>query len=432
MRRGLPAEFDVVIARAMAKLPDERYASAGDLGRAARAAALGRSPTEPERMVARGAAAPDAAPTEPGLAAEAETRTAVAAPPPAQPRRWVPQLAGGALILLAAVLTLALRNEPDAAPNAATVATSSPTPTVTVTVTASPTPTATATAAIAKKVAQVTHVGSRPSGIALAGGDAWVMSPDRPRLTRVSLATLKERKHHPELGWGMRAIVGYGGSVWVASGSKHQILRLDARTGRVGDHFAVPGDPQRLAVNHDGVWVGLSSPEGQSGQVLRLDRRTGERLDTFTLAEGVGPMVATPEALFVTKRDIDTLTRVEPGTAAPTDIVRLAGPLRSMRYARGTIYMIFQDEDTIARISTNGHGMVFGSAGHRPSQAQPLGKHVFVTARNDQSVLVLRPDDLLEAQEPIRVGLNPVAMAASGKSLYVVSLDAKLTKIDYL
>ena len=36
----------------------------------------GASPTEPERMVARGAAAPDAAPTEPGLAAEASTRTA--------------------------------------------------------------------------------------------------------------------------------------------------------------------------------------------------------------------------------------------------------------------------------------------------------------------------------------------------------------------
>ena len=34
------------------------------------------SPTEPERMVARGAAAPGAAPTEPGLAAEASTRTA--------------------------------------------------------------------------------------------------------------------------------------------------------------------------------------------------------------------------------------------------------------------------------------------------------------------------------------------------------------------
>jgi len=49
LRRGLRAEFDVTVARAMAKGPDDRYPSAGDLGRAARAAALGRSPSEPER-----------------------------------------------------------------------------------------------------------------------------------------------------------------------------------------------------------------------------------------------------------------------------------------------------------------------------------------------------------------------------------------------
>src|SRR3954454_14324633 len=51
-RRGLRSQFDAVVARAMAKEPDARFPSAGDLGRAARAAALGRTATEPERMVA--------------------------------------------------------------------------------------------------------------------------------------------------------------------------------------------------------------------------------------------------------------------------------------------------------------------------------------------------------------------------------------------
>ena len=35
VRRGLPAQFDLAVARAMAKEPDDRYPSAGDLGRAA-------------------------------------------------------------------------------------------------------------------------------------------------------------------------------------------------------------------------------------------------------------------------------------------------------------------------------------------------------------------------------------------------------------
>jgi len=55
---GVPREFERVLARALAKDPEDRYPSAGDFGRAALAAAEGRSPTEAERSVARGAAAP--------------------------------------------------------------------------------------------------------------------------------------------------------------------------------------------------------------------------------------------------------------------------------------------------------------------------------------------------------------------------------------
>jgi hypothetical protein len=56
----VPAAFDRVIARAMAKSPDDRYPSAGDLGRAALAAAAGREVSASERWVATGAAAGEA------------------------------------------------------------------------------------------------------------------------------------------------------------------------------------------------------------------------------------------------------------------------------------------------------------------------------------------------------------------------------------
>ena len=55
---GVPRDFDRVLARALAKAPEDRFPSAGDFGRAVLAAAEGRSVTEEERSVARGAAAP--------------------------------------------------------------------------------------------------------------------------------------------------------------------------------------------------------------------------------------------------------------------------------------------------------------------------------------------------------------------------------------
>lgn len=55
---GVPDEFDAVLRRALAKEPEDRFPSAGDLGRAAVAAAQGQITRELGQSVARGEAAP--------------------------------------------------------------------------------------------------------------------------------------------------------------------------------------------------------------------------------------------------------------------------------------------------------------------------------------------------------------------------------------
>src|SRR3954471_11661096 len=57
--------LDAVVERALEKEPDARYPSAGDFARALSAAVAGQAPSEPERTVAVGRAAPPPPPTTP-------------------------------------------------------------------------------------------------------------------------------------------------------------------------------------------------------------------------------------------------------------------------------------------------------------------------------------------------------------------------------
>ncbi len=113
----VPMSLDDVAIRAMSKAPQDRYPSAGDLGRASLAALHGEQPTVPERTVATGAAATREAPvmratTDPTAAAKpaaasrpsAATRRLEPGQPAGPPPRRRLLLAGGLLAGVAAVV----------------------------------------------------------------------------------------------------------------------------------------------------------------------------------------------------------------------------------------------------------------------------------------------------------------------------------------
>jgi len=151
----LPVEFDAVIARAMAKNPDDRYPSAGDLGRDALAAADRQRATILERSVAVGRAAP-AAGSPAGAAgppaAGSPSRAAVPhgvgvtpdvagqrtdPPPPNRSRTWFAAGGAGALIV-AVVAVLLLSGALSSNATSTTTSTTTPTTTPTATTTTAP------------------------------------------------------------------------------------------------------------------------------------------------------------------------------------------------------------------------------------------------------------------------------------------------------
>ena len=72
------------------------------------------------------------------------------------------------------------------------------------------------------------------------------------------------------------------------------------------------------------------------------------------------------------------------------------------------------------------------TAGHGPAQLAIAGGRVFVSSRDDQAVSVLDSDELALVGEPIPVAINPYAIVADKRSVWVSGLgDNTLTRIDY-
>jgi streptogramin lyase len=194
----------------------------------------------------------------------------------------------------------------------------------------------------------------------------------------------------------------------------------------------VPTKPIRLSVDDTGVWVGTEWQRGGPGQLQQFDPRTGKLVQTIVVNEGVGSVLAAAGAIWVVKDRTNKVARLQPGEVRLVDWATLPGRVRSLHYGGGYLWATYQGENAIARIGVRDRSLAFAAAGNGPMQAVLAGNRVFVTSRNDQAVNVIDPRTLKMIGPAIGVSLNPYAMVADDRSVWVTGLgDNSLTRIDY-
>ena len=403
---GLPPEMDEVVARAMAKQPDDRFPSAGDLGRAAVAALAGRRPQEGERLVAIGAAAPDEtstvtsgtivnAPGEP--ASEAETRVHTDS---AQLRRAA--AAGVVVLCLAAgVVGGALLLGSDAGEKeVATTPTPTPAPTV---------------------VARIS-AGVRPNTVAVTAGNVFVGSFRARHMALIDPKTNKVRRSQPAVGRGVADLQAVGNDVWVAVNRERRLVRLDAHTGRPNRRpIVMPNQPNSIAVGSTAVWVGMITPApGGNDTLARVNPRTGKIAGTVQVPEGIKALAASPGFVWIASRrdplvlkvSIATgqvVSRVSVGRDRPSDIV----------YSEGVVWLTYPETNTVARIDARtGRVIEIGVQG-RPQAIAADGDQVWVASFSDHTVTRIDQQKSRTEGDPVDVELNPYELAIGGGSLWV-------------
>lgn len=266
-RSDVPTELDAVITRAMAKDPDERFPSAGDLGRAAAAAIGASSPSAPERSVAVGEAAPvaeEGVPTRPAGGAIIEPPNAgssVPDQPPASPARREEAASGAP-------------SQPPAGPPPAAPASPSP-----ATRRRRPRALVLGLSVLALLVLAGAATGALSLGVS-SGGDSEAEPSERPTEGKRARGLAAPEVEVDRVDLGPRAapsaVAADSSGAYVIDTTKGEVVKVDGETMQTAGRIKVGREPRHLAIDTSKMrlWATVRSNDSLVG----LDLLRGQRI----------------------------------------------------------------------------------------------------------------------------------------------------------
>jgi YVTN family beta-propeller protein len=417
---GTPPALEAVVRRALAKDPDDRFPSAGDLGRAALAAVGHSPPARPERLVATGAAAPAEAETEasPDQAPTVPAERSAPAPPRRGARRpaWIWALAAVPVLALAVVAAIALSGG-DGGPQTRT------------------TPAGTTAAAdgppLAGALARTIEVGGRPNGVVASGGLLWVLRARSDRVTALRTPNGRRAGFRPEVGSLPAALATGFGRLWVVNQSQPALVAIGLRSHRrIGDPVALPSEGKvvGVAAGERGVWVGI---RGDPGLIVRVSPSSRRIMAQVVMPDGVQDLAVGGGAVWVLGRRSNTVTRVDVATGEKRPVIVGADPA-GVAVGENAVWVTNSGEDTVTRIDLGSLVTRKIGVGDGPYRVAVGGGTVWVANRNDSTLTRIDPETNRRVAEPVEVGSNPFALDVRGRQAWVTSPpDGTVQRVDF-
>ena len=408
----LPSELDAVVARAMAKDPDDRYLSTGDFGRGAVAATEGQALSRAERSVATGEAAPS------GASAAAEGAGAVpatvgptvlgSAPTPAAPGATVM----GGLDATAAAPLAARQPGPVAGPGYGVASAARPG--------TAPAP------GYGAPPAPAPGYGAPPRG---RSGS----SPTRDRRLPLVLAVAGGILGLVVLAAVIVLVVGSGGSdsdsagtiagqpipvgkepydievgegfVWTANLSTDTISKIDPEKA-TAKQIKVGGVPTELAVDRGAVWVW-----NYTDAITRVDASTGRKSDPIDAGPNIDSIAVGGGYVWLSHSKDGTVTRINMKTrkleGGPIEVGRK--PV-SMAYGDRGLCVVNSGDNTILKLD--------GTTGKPLGDPLKLDQELGGIAVEDGVIYVGTTDDVTQIDEQSFTVGEPIAL--KGGSIFAL------------
>lgn len=418
----LPPGFEAVVTRALSKDPAERFQSAGDLGRAALAAAGRADAREPERVVATGPAAPPRPGDETVVSPEhAETVQATDA---LRRRRRRARPAGGVLVggvvtavLLAGGATALVLGGGDDTGGGGSTATSTAT-------TARRAP-----ATAGRIVGAPAAAGFHPNAIVATNRYVWALSGASDRVALFSARTGRRSGSSPRVGAGATAVTAGFGRVWVAKGNTRAVVAYGtADPRRKGASVVLSyGRPVAITARSGAVWVGSRGPRNTATEpatFTKIDPDGGVQ-QTTTLQNGLQNLAVGEGGVWVIDGRRSGVTRYDIRTGRPGATIRTGQGAYAVAVGEGSVWVSNEDRDTVTQIDPDTRRVRRHiRVGRAPHGLDVGGGAVWVANRFGDSVTRIDARTGRVVGRPVRFGANaePFAVSVHGQTAWVTLL----------
>ena len=302
-RPGTPAGFDDVIARALAKAPDDRYASCGELARASEAALRGELPGRSRRR----------------------RRLALGA------------LAAAVAVAVAATAGIVLHDDGGggtAAPAKLAIA---------------PKTMGLIDATTHKVVGQIPLAG-QPWDVAFDKRQAWVMLGDERRIARVDLTSHKVLSS-TKLPFRPGGITTGAGAAWVTEADGPGLVRLDGKTGTVAKRYSVQIRSDRrssstgIAYGAGSVWV------ARGPETVRVDPVGGNVMKRILTPLAATSVVFADGAVWVASAENGRVMKIDPAINGISASTQLHATITDLAVGNGSVWVSIVPDNVIYRLS---------------------------------------------------------------------------------
>jgi DNA-binding beta-propeller fold protein YncE len=274
------------------------------------------------------------------------------------------------------------------------------------------------------------EVGRPPLRLAVGPRTVWVTSAPDGTLSGIDPKTAAVAGRTLRLERGIAGVTIGGGSVWVSSPRRGEVLRVDTDSGRVTARIDVGGRPGAIVTGGGRIWVaddaggGVTAINVAGGRIFK--RGIAPHVAPLRLAVGAG-------AVWVSSAKTGTIRRIDLGSAVPGPPIPAGRGPAGITVAGGLVWVANSRADRITRVDPATHALVGVpiSVGERPGGIDAGTESVWVANSADDTVSRIGIEDGETEGAPISVGPDPGAIAVGKEAVWVADNgDGTVTRIE--